>query len=121
MKRDDHRIEHLRNLGEDRTAAIRTLEEGLRLDPNFLERAEISHSHETRDSGLLHTELGYVAGICGNREARNQEDLVDDVYSLVYFQGKTQQKDRTWKPEEPVFTNSLACVVDYKPLKAKLD
>jgi len=111
------RIAHLKNLGRTRTIAIANLEEGLKVNPDFLEIAEITDSHIYRDGELLNKSVDYVAGICGDREAKNEVDIKEDVYCLVYFNGIIQ-KNGVWEHGGGIIhSNSLRNIVDYKPLK----
>jgi phosphopantetheinyl transferase (holo-ACP synthase) len=120
MKLNDKRIAHLRNLGNNRDEAIKTLEIEMQKNPDFLEVAEISFSHETRDGGLRHNEIAYVAGICGCKEAKSKSDSSDDIYHLVYFNEMVQTKDAAWHPEGNIYSNSLECISQYQPFNKKL-
>jgi len=119
MELKDKRISHLRNLGETRDFAIRTLEGELERGSDFLEVAEITDSQLYRDGGIPNKRVGYVAGICGSRDAKSEGDCGDDVYNLIYFNGLIQMEG-LWKHSGgTIYSNSLRNITDYVPLNAK--
>ena len=117
MDLKDKRISHLRNLGKTRVFAIRTLEKELDRGSDFLEVAEITDVVKHRNKGIPNKRVGYVAGVCGSRNAENEFDLGEDVYRLVYFNGLIQ-KEGIWKHSgETIFSPSIQNIIDYVPLK----
>lgn len=115
MKHDDQKIAHLRNLGDSK-AVVRVLEGRLKEDFSSLEIAEITLSSKYRDNGLPNRIVGYVAGICGSRESKTDGDMLEDVYSLVYF-NRLVKRGSTLEFHE-AFTPALQNIVDYIPVKA---
>lgn len=113
MKRDDSRIAHLSNLGRNRDEAIRALEKKMQESPDFLEIAEIAFSHMTRDGGLMHREIAYVAGICGTHEEKKDSNYSDDIYHMVYFCEMVRSKEGIYKPCGTIYSNSLRNIKDY--------
>lgn len=107
MELKDKKIAHLRNIGETRKSAIRMLEKELERGSNFLEVAEITDVVKHRDGGIPNKRVGYVAGICGSRDAKNEFDLGEDVYSLVYFNRGN------------IHTPGILQLIDYVPQKVK--
>ncbi len=119
MELKDRRISHLRNLGETKQSAIKSLEEELERGSNFIEIAEITDVVEHRDGGIPNKRVGYVAGICGSKNAKNEFDLGEDVYSLVYFKGMVK-KDGDWKHGGgTIYFPSVFQLTDYVPLNTK--
>ncbi|MEA3514608.1 MAG: hypothetical protein U9R34_03980 [Nanoarchaeota archaeon] len=119
MNHNNKEIAHLKYLGETRAEAINTLEEELKKGSDFLERAEITDSINHRDGGMPNKRLGYVAGICGSREARNEFDLGKDVYKLVYFNCIIKREGNWEYGGGTIHSPSLQDIVDYTPLNPK--
>jgi len=119
MELKDKRISHLRNLGKTRNSAIRVLEKKLERNSDFLEIAEITDVVEHRDGGIPNKRVGYVAGICGSRDTKNEFDLMGNVYSLVYFNDMVK-KDDLWKHGGvTIYSPSIFQLTDYVPSKLK--
>lgn len=121
MKINDKRIAHLKNLGKDRNAAIRSLKRKMQKDPGFLEVAEISFSHMTRDGGLTHKDIAYVAGICGRVPAKGANDYRDEIYHLIYFQEMGRLENGALVPEGTIYSNNLERISEYQPFSPKAD
>lgn len=119
MELNDKRIAHLKNLGGTREVAIGILEEELKRNSDFLEIAEITDVLNHRDGGTPNKRVGYVAGICGSKEAKNEYDLGDDIYRLIYFNGMVQEENFWKHGGGTIHSPNIQQITDYVILKAK--
>lgn len=115
MNIKDEQLAHLRNLGLTRTDAINMLEQELERSSDFLEIAEVTCAPPVGETA--YKDVGYVAGICGSRDAKKGFDLGDDVYRLVYFKGLID-KEGLWQrhKNEKIFTPKVSQLTSYVPL-----